>query len=93
MNNNKGKNTFIIPLSPNEPRPVLPYRIIVPLLGGEARLATIKLGPTQVTEEGSWYAEATILKGKALSEEYWNDNMKKIRDYICSKLTRFASEP
>ena len=81
-----------IPLDPNEPRPVRPFDIIVPLMGADAHLATIHLGATQVSEDGAWFGEATIKKGSALSDAFWTANSDKIADYISKTLRGYAKE-
>ena len=83
---------FKLSLSPDETRPVEPYEIIVPLMGTQAHLATIKTGQTQISERGGWYAQCTIEKGTAISEEFWKKNGEKIRDYISSRLQGYNNE-
>mgnify|MGYP006873076361 CR=1 FL=1 len=82
--------TFNYSLSPTEPRLEKPYDIIISLMGADVHLATIKMGPTKVSEDMKWYAECTIHKGSAISNEFWEANGKKIRDYICSELTKLS---
>ena len=84
------EGTFDLPLNPHEPRPVKPYNITVSLMGAEAHLATIKLGHTEVSEDGKWHAKATITKGAALSDEFWEANGGKIAEYIQSNLIRIS---
>ena len=82
------EGTFNLPLDPNEPRPVRPHDITISLMGAEAHLATIKLGRTKISEDGKWYAKATVTKGAALSEEFWEANAEKIVSYIENNLIR-----
>lgn len=77
-----------MPLDPNESRPVKPFDITVSLMGAEAHLATIKLGHTEISEDGKWQAKATITKGAALSDEFWEANGEKIAEYIQNNLIR-----
>lgn len=87
----KFEGIFNMPLGPNESRPVKPFDITVSLMGAEAHLATIKLGHTEISEDGKWYAKATITKGAALSDEFWEANGEKIANYIQSNLLRFRA--
>ena len=69
-------------LSPAEPRPDKPYKLIIPIMGANAHLATISMGRTKVDEDNVCYAETTVSKGDALSDEFWNENYERIGQYI-----------
>lgn len=87
----KGKNKVYMYktiLSPTEPRPDKPYELVVPIMGTEAHLATISMGRTKVDEDNVWYAETTVSKGNALSDEFWNANYERIGQYIETTLRR-----
>ena len=75
-------------LSLAEPRPDNPYKLIIPIMGANAHLATISMGRTKVDEENVFYAETTVSKGDALSDEFWNENYERIGQYIETTLRK-----
>lgn len=81
-----------MPLSPDEARPVKPYDITVNVMGAEAHLATITMGNTQVSEQGKIFAQMTVTKGSALSEEFWQENGEKICDFLQKNLLRISGK-
>lgn len=84
--------TFDMPLSADEARPAKPHDITINIMGAEAHLVTISMGPSQVSEHGKLFATMTITKGSALSDEFWEANGKKICDFIHNKLSCYGNE-
>lgn len=83
---------FNITLSPTEPRPVEPHKLVIPLMGVDAHLVTLKMGHTQVSEDKKWFAEMTVTKGSALSDEFWEANGEKITEYVAQTMSEFIIE-